>query len=128
MPAALVASIVLAAASFVWLGGTRTGNTSIRTRFAMAMGFGLIHGLGFASALQDLHLPRNMLASTLAGFNIGVEIGQLAAVGLAVGLFKMAALVWPPFERSAVPAMVVNAALLAVGTAWFITRSVAFGD
>ena len=128
MPAALVASIALAAASVVWLGGTQAGNTSIRTRFAMAMGFGLIHGLGFASALQDLHLPRNMLASTLAGFNIGVEIGQLAAVGLAVGLFKMAARVWPPFERSAVPAMVVNAALLAVGTAWFITRSVAFGD
>jgi hypothetical protein len=128
MPAALVASIALAAASFVWLGGMRGGNTPIRTRFAMAMGFGLIHGLGFASALQDLHLPRNMLASTLAGFNIGVEIGQLAAVGLAVALFKMAARLWPPFERSAVPAMAVSAALLAVGSAWFIARSVAFGN
>ena len=128
MPAALAASIALAAASVVWLGGTRAGDTPIGARFAMAMGFGLIHGLGFASALQDLHLPRNMLASTLAGFNIGVEIGQLAAVGLAVALFKMAVRLWPPLERSAVPAVVVSAALLAVGTAWFITRSIAFGD
>jgi hypothetical protein len=128
MPAALVASIALAAASVVWLGGTRAGTTSTRTRFGMAVGFGLIHGLGFASALQDLHLPRNMLASSLAGFNIGVEIGQLAAVGLVMGVFKMATRLWPPFERSAVPAVVVNAALLAVGSAWFIARSVAFGD
>jgi hypothetical protein len=128
MPAALVASIALAAASFLWLGGTQGGITSIKTRFAMAMGFGLIHGLGFASALQDLHLPRNMLVSTLVGFNIGVEIGQLGAVVLAVALFRMAARLWPPFERSGTPAVVVSAALLAVGSAWFIARSVAFGD
>jgi hypothetical protein len=128
MPAALAASIALAAASAVWLGGTQAGNTPIGTRFAMAMGFGLIHGLGFASALQDLHLPRNMLASTLAGFNIGVEIGQLAAVGLAVALFNMAVRLWPPLERSALPAVAANAALLAVGSAWFIARSVAFGN
>jgi hypothetical protein len=92
------------------------------------LGFGLIHGLGFASALQDLHLPRNMLVSTLVGFNIGVETGQLAAVALAVVLFRIVARLWPPVERSAAPAVVVSAALLAVGSAWFITRSVAFGN
>jgi hypothetical protein len=128
MPAALVGSIALAAACCVWLGSTQAENTSIRTRFAMALGFGLIHGLGFASALQDLHLPRNMLASTLVGFNIGVETGQLAAVALAVVLFRIVARLWPPVERSAAPAVVVSAALLAVGSAWFITRSVAFGN
>jgi len=128
MPAALVAPIALAAASFVWLSGSMAVNTSIRTRFAMALGFGLIHGLGFASALQDLHLPRNMLASTLVGFNVGVEIGQLTAVGLAVVLFRMAGRLCPPFERSGTPAVVVSAALLAVGSAWFITRAVTFGN
>jgi hypothetical protein len=128
MPAALVGTIALAAASFVWLGSMQAENTSTRTRFAMALGFGLIHGLGFASALQDLHLPRNMLASTLVGFNIGVEIGQLGAVVLAVALLRMAARLWPSFERSRVPAVVVSAALLAVGSAWFMARSVAFGD
>jgi hypothetical protein len=128
MPAALVGSIALAAACFVWLGSMQAGNTPIRTRFAMALGFGLIHGLGFASALQDLHLPRNMLASTLVGFNIGVEIGQLAAVAPAVVLFRIAARLWPSVQRSQAPAVVVSAALLAVGSAWFMTRSVAFGN
>jgi hypothetical protein len=127
MPAALVASIALAAASLVWLGGTQARITSIKTRFAMAMGFGLIHGLGFASALQDLHLPPNMLASTLVGFNIGVEIGQLGAVVLAVALCRSAARLWPPLERSDTPAVAVSAALLAVGSAWFMTRA-AFVD
>jgi hypothetical protein len=128
MPAALVASIALAAACFVWLGGLQAGYTSIKARFAMASGFGLIHGLGFASALQDLHMPRNLLASTLVGFNIGVELGQLGAVVLAAALFRMAGRLWPSFERSGTPAVAVSAALLAVGSAWFITRTVAFSD
>jgi hypothetical protein len=128
MPAALVGSIALAAASLVWLGSTQGWDTSIRTRFAMALGFGLIHGLGFASALQDLHLPPNMLVSTLVGFNIGVEFGQIGAVLLAAALFRIAGRLWPPFERSRTPAVVVSAALLAVGCAWFMTRTVAFGN
>jgi HupE / UreJ protein len=128
MPAALVGSIALAAACFVWLSGMQAGHTSIKPRFAMALGFGLIHGLGFASALQDLYLPRNMLVSTLVGFNIGVELGQLGAVVLAAALFRMAGRLWPSFERSGTPAVAVSAALLAVGSACFMTRTVAFGD
>jgi len=127
MPAALVASIALAAASFLWLGSMQSAQRSVRTRVVMATGFGLIHGLGFASALQDLHLPQDMLASTLVGFNIGVEVGQLTAVGLAVVLFQTPKRLWPPFARSGTP-VAVSAALLAVGTDWFITRTVAFGN
>jgi hypothetical protein len=126
MPAALVASIALAASSFLWLGSMQSADRSVRTRFVMATGFGLIHGLGFASALQDLHLPRNMLASTLVGFNVGVEVGQLTAVGLAVVLFRAAGRLWPPFARSGTQ-VTVSAALLAVGTAWFITRTITVG-
>ena len=42
--------------------------------------FGLIHGFGFASVLADLGLPRGAFAISLFGFNLGVEIGQLAIV------------------------------------------------
>ena len=49
----------------------------------LAFGFGLVHGLGFAGALQAL--GGNRLVS-LAGFNVGVEFGQLAVVALAVPL------------------------------------------
>jgi hypothetical protein len=47
----------------------------------VAFGFGLVHGFGFASVLADLGLPRDALAVALVGFNVGVELGQLAIVG-----------------------------------------------
>jgi hypothetical protein len=128
MPVTLVAAIALAAASFVWLSSTQSGGVSVKTRFAMAIGFGLVHGLGFASALQDLHLPPHMLVSTLVGFNIGVEIGQLAAVALAAALLRGASRLWPAAQHSGTPAVVMSAALLAVGTSWFLTRAVTFGN
>jgi hypothetical protein len=51
-------------------------------RWMAAFGFGLIHGFGFASVLAELGLPSGALALSLFGFNLGVEIGQLAIVGV----------------------------------------------
>ena len=48
----------------------------------VAFGFGLLHGFGFANALRDLGLHTGQLAATLFGFNLGVEIGQLAIVAV----------------------------------------------
>jgi hypothetical protein len=48
-----------------WVGGLR---------------FGLIHGFGFANVLADLGLPQDALLLALVGFNVGVELGQLAIV------------------------------------------------
>lgn len=50
----------------------------------IAFGFGLIHGFGFASALTELHLSATSLAGALVGFNLGVELGQLAIVFIFV--------------------------------------------
>ena len=50
------------------------------SRWLLAFGFGLIHGFGFATVLQDLGLSTNQLALSLLGFNLGVELGQLAIV------------------------------------------------
>lgn len=49
-------------------------------RWILAFIFGLIHGFGFANVLSELELSQNSLLSTLLGFNIGVELGQLAIV------------------------------------------------
>ncbi len=49
-------------------------------RWRVAFLFGLIHGFGFASVLNDLGLPRQALVGALVGFNLGVEAGQLAIV------------------------------------------------
>jgi hypothetical protein len=56
-----------------------------RLRFAIAFCFGLVHGFGFAGVLTEVALPRERLVPALLGFNLGVELGQLAIV----------AAVWP---------------------------------
>lgn len=50
------------------------------TRWQWTFGFGLIHGLGFSSALQELALPQNNLVVSLASFSAGIEIGQISIV------------------------------------------------
>jgi HupE / UreJ protein len=124
MPGMLIVSIALGAACAVWRGSMRSDEESVRARLMMATGFGLIHGLGFAGALQDLHLPRHMLVYSLVGFNIGVEIGQLAAVAAAALLARAMMQFRPAPPATGMPAVVVSAILLAVGTAWFLTRAV----
>jgi hypothetical protein len=51
-------------------------------RWMLAFVFGLIHGFGFASVLSDLGLPQTSLVLALIGFNVGVELGQLAIVAV----------------------------------------------
>ena len=54
-------------------------------RYILVFGFGLVHGLGFAGALLDLGLTRSELAPALAGFNVGIELGQLIVIAIAFG-------------------------------------------
>ena len=55
------------------------GWASLR-RWQLAFTFGLVHGFGFANVLLDLGLPSDQLAVALGGFNLGVELGQIAIV------------------------------------------------
>jgi len=51
-------------------------------RWKLTFVFGLVHGFGFAGALKDLGLAKGALAVPLFGFNLGVELGQLAIVAI----------------------------------------------
>lgn len=86
---------------------------------AVAFAFGLIHGFGFAEVLAPLSLPRNELALALLGFNLGVEVGQLAIV--AGAFFVLATLRrWSGYARWILGA---GSALIAIVAAlWFIER------
>ncbi len=53
------------------------------SRLALVFGFGLLHGLGFASMLAEFGMPGDAFATALIAFNIGVEGGQLAVIALA---------------------------------------------
>ena len=78
LPSRLVESVIAASVVVAALANLfpRAGHR----RWPMAFGFGLIHGFGFASVLADLGLPDGTLALALVGFNLGVEVGQLAIV------------------------------------------------
>jgi hypothetical protein len=76
---AIAASVVLAA-----LNNLRP--LVLGRRWLVAFGFGLVHGFGFASVLQDLGLPAGTLVLALFGFNLGVELGQLAIVAVFLPL------------------------------------------
>lgn len=54
-------------------------------RVALVFLFGLVHGLGFASSLNEIGLPRNKFITSILSFNVGVEIGQVVVI-LAVFL------------------------------------------
>jgi hypothetical protein len=82
LPSRLVESTIAASVVFAALNNLR--GTIEKRRWVMAFVFGLIHGFGFASVLADLGLPQQALVLALVGFNLGVEVGQLAIVVLFV--------------------------------------------
>jgi hypothetical protein len=89
-------------------------------RWLAAFVFGLIHGFGFASVLADLGLERASLAIALFGFNVGVELGQLAIV---VMLTPFAYLLRASFFYRGV-VMPAGAVLIgSLATYWFVVRA-----
>jgi hypothetical protein len=86
---------------------------------AVAFAFGLIHGFGFAEVLAPLSLPRGELGTALLGFNLGVEIGQLAIVAAAF-LVLSALRRWSGYARWILGLGSMLIAIVAV--LWFIER------
>jgi hypothetical protein len=89
-------------------------------RIVIVFGFGLLHGLGFASVLSDLGLAKGQFLLSLIAFNVGVEFGQLAVVASALIILTL------PFGRSpeyyrlvVIPGSVVIAV---IGLWWAIER------
>ncbi len=105
-------TIVAAALNNVWPVVTRR-------LAAVAFAFGLIHGFGFAEVLAPLSLPRDELALALLGFNLGVEVGQIAIVGAA---FLVLATLrrWPGYPRRVLG--LGSAVIVIVAGLWFIER------
>ena len=84
-----IASSVLALA--VELARDPAAPTLLRRHpWAMAVAFGLLHGLGFAAALRDAGLPAGEIPLALLSFNVGIEVGQLLFVLAVLGLGRAA--------------------------------------
>jgi HupE / UreJ protein len=90
------------------------------SRWIVAFGFGLVHGFGFASVLTDLGLPKGALAVALVGFNLGVEAGQIAIVGVFLPLAYLLRGTW--LYRGVV-LVGGSGAIVAIAALWFVERA-----
>jgi hypothetical protein len=93
-------------------------------RWMVVFCFGLIHGLGFASALKELGLPKGNFFAALISFNVGVELGQLTVIAAAAALT-----VWfwaKPWYRKAI-VIPGSAIIAAIGLFWAGQRALGYG-
>ncbi len=91
-----------------------------KRRGLLAFGFGLVHGLGFASVLRELGLPKTGLIASLLSFNVGVELGQLAVVLLALPLLVVLSS-WRGYQSYVVRGG--SFVLLLMSLFWFVDRA-----
>ncbi|MEZ4403297.1 MAG: HupE/UreJ family protein [Kofleriaceae bacterium] len=119
LPARLVE--VGIAGSIVWTAVAAVARPERAARWPVAFTFGLMHGLGFARMLAPL-LPRDAALVPLVAFNVGVELAQLAVVGVALPTAWLAAraLGAARYRRWALPA--VGAVLAGLGAVWLVER------
>jgi len=85
----------------------------------LALGFGLIHGMGFANGLRELGLSSSHFIETLVAFNLGVEFGQLVVV-LVAGL-----LLWPVLSKERVVKLIQrwgSIGILLMACVWLAER------
>jgi hypothetical protein len=92
-------------------------------RWIVAFCFGLVHGFGFASVLADLGLPRGALAVALVGFNLGVEVGQIAIVGAFLPPAYFLRRTWL-YRRFVLVGG--SGAIIVVAALWFLERALDF--
>lgn len=107
------------ALSIVYVGVENWFVKDVQRRWLITFPFGLIHGFGFAGALQEISLPREQISLALVSFNVGVEVGQIAVL---VGVLPV--ILWlrqqPWFVDHGVKG--TNTGIILAGTWWFLAR------
>jgi len=100
--------------AFENIGGFKRIGVSIDTRAAVLL-FGFAHGFGLSTKLQDLKLSPDGLVANMIGFNIGVELGQFAALALILIAFTL----WRRSGTFVRGAYAANVAIMAAGFVLF---------
>jgi hypothetical protein len=110
----------LIALSIVWVAIENClFKTTKKWRPILVFCFGLLHGLGFAAVLTEFGLPKTDLVSSLLAFNIGVELGQLTIIFVALLMtFSIQKKTWYR-QRMQIPVSIV---IGLVGCYWFVER------
>lgn len=119
LPSRFVETLIAASIAYVAIENLTTEKLQ-PWRPALVFGFGLLHGLGFASVLRELGLPEGEWVTALISFNVGVELGQLCVIALAflaVGWFRDR-----PWYRSRI-VLPASAAIALIGLYWAFERA-----
>ncbi|MWB77422.1 HupE/UreJ family protein [Pseudooceanicola sp. 216_PA32_1] len=120
VPASIIEPLI--AASITFIAVENLFSTKLhRWRPLVVFCFGLLHGLGFASVLEQFGLPQDQFIPALLGFNLGVEFGQLTVIALAF----LAVGAWfrrETWYRTAI-AMPASAIIGVIGAYWFVERT-----
>jgi hypothetical protein len=119
VPPAIVEPLIAASIVYVAVENLVTADLHPWRPFVV-FGFGLLHGLGFAGVLREIGLPRGDYLACLVGFNIGVELGQLAVIALAFAATGLWFRTRPWYRARIVrPA---SAAIALIGLFWTMQR------
>ena len=119
VPGAIVEPLI--AASIVFVGVENLVRPPLGSRWKLTFAFGLIHGFGFAGALQDLGVGAGgAVATPLASFNLGVEAGQIA---VAMLLWPLICVLRAQAARRPRLAPVCSLLVVAAGTYWLLQRT-----
>jgi hypothetical protein len=121
LPSRLVESLV--AASIIWVAIENLVRADPRRRWLLTFGFGLVHGMAFASILAR-QLPPSDVALPLVSFNLGVELGQLGIIVVTVPLLHLLAsrVLGPDRYRKTVVTF-GSVAIAVLGLIWLIERA-----
>ena len=118
LPARVVEPLIALSIVYVAIENVLTGRLT-PWRPAVVFGFGLLHGLGFAGVLRQLGLPGQERVLGLLTFNIGIELGQLLVIAVA-----LASIGWcrrRPWYRARI-AVPLSVAIAGVGLFWAVER------
>lgn len=119
-PAGIIEPVIALSIMFVAVENILFGKL-MPWRVAIVFFFGLVHGLGFASSLNEIGLPRNRFLAAITSFNIGVEAGQVIVIAAVFGLLLLPFGKRPWFKKYIVIPLSV---MIAIVAGWWVIERV----
>ena len=119
LPTLTVFGLLLFSASYFGLASRDRGRW---LRVCLTFAFGLVHGFGFAGVLVEMTLPPERLVPALLGFNVGVELGQIAVVAVLLPALSLLRRLGPP-GIARFGTELATAGLCGLGVFWLVERA-----
>ena len=121
LPAEVVEPLIALSIMFVAIENILLSELKV-WRVAIVFMFGLVHGMGFASALNEIGLPGNLFFTSIFSFNAGVEIGQISIITLVFLLIIIPLGKKPWYKKGVVYPL--SAVIALIAAYWTVQRMI----